>query len=240
MLLLAFEAAGPGTSTALLEVGADGQPRVLGVRHDPARGAGDRLIPLIQSLLDARGVSMSAIGGLAVDRGPGGFTGVRTAVAAARGLVLALGCPLIAVTRFETLASLLDPAPDQVVAVAIDGGRGRVQIQAFEGEVEPLGAPRTVAPERGLEGIPRPLRLTGSAAQLVVESTADHRGVEVVASDADAGSVGRLAARRLHAGLAPVRPFTLEPLYLRPPDAVPPRRRHERPDPPPAHARAQT
>ena len=240
MLLLAFEAAGPGTSVALLEVGADGPARVLDLRHDAARGAGDRLIPLIQATLGSGRAAFSDVGALAVDRGPGGFTGVRTAVAAARGLALALRCPLIAITRFQVLASVHAPGPDEVVAVAIDGGRGRVQLQAFAFDLEPLAPPLAVAPERGLEGLPRPLRLTGSGAQLLVEAASDRRGVEVVASDADAGSVGRLAARRLHAGLAQVQPFTLEPLYLRPPDAVPPRRRHERPDPPPAHARAQT
>lgn len=68
------------------------------------KGQAERLIPLLELVLSEAAMDWSDVAALAVGTGPGNFTGVRIAVAAARGLALGLGVPAIGVTRLEALA----------------------------------------------------------------------------------------------------------------------------------------
>ena len=74
-------------------------------RLSAARGQADHLIGLIDELLGAAGCDYAALGALAVNCGPGSFTGLRSVVAAARGLALAAGLPVVGVSSLEALAA---------------------------------------------------------------------------------------------------------------------------------------
>ena len=88
------------------------------------RGQAERLLPMVEELLVEAGIGWDAVGGIAVCTGPGNFTGLRVAVAAARGLALALGVPAVGVSRLEVLGA----RPGVTVATIADK-RGRfVQI----------------------------------------------------------------------------------------------------------------
>ena len=69
------------------------------------RGQAERLLPMLEEMLAEAGVGWRDLDGIGVVTGPGNFTGVRLAVAAARGLALALGIPAVGVTVFEALAA---------------------------------------------------------------------------------------------------------------------------------------
>lgn len=98
-------------------------------RHEPMdKGQAERLIPLVEELLTQAGLTFPDLDAIAVGTGPGNFTGVRIAVAAARGLALSLGIPAIGVTRLEALAHGL-PRPLWVVE---DAKRGEVYAQRFD------------------------------------------------------------------------------------------------------------
>jgi tRNA threonylcarbamoyl adenosine modification protein YeaZ len=90
-------------------------------------------------MLAEAGAGWRDLGGIGVVTGPGNFTGVRLAVAAARGLALALGVPAVGVSTFEALA---DGKRETTVTLA--DGRGRFS-QAFRDGV-PV-APPAPAPE---------------------------------------------------------------------------------------------
>ena len=92
------------------------------------KGQAERLIPLAEQLLAEAGLTFADLDAIAVGTGPGNFTGVRIAVAAARGLALSLGIPAIGVTRLEALAHGL-PRPLWVVE---DAKRGEVYAQRFD------------------------------------------------------------------------------------------------------------
>lgn len=99
-LILAFDTAAAHCAAAL--VSGD---RVLAERDEPmARGQAERLVPLLEELLAETGRAWGDLDGLGVVTGPGNFTGLRLAVAAARGLALGLGIPAVGVTVFEALA----------------------------------------------------------------------------------------------------------------------------------------
>jgi tRNA threonylcarbamoyladenosine biosynthesis protein TsaB len=94
------------------------------------KGQAERLVPMLEEMLAEAGIGWSDLRALAVGTGPGNFTGVRIAVAAARGLALALGIPAVGVTRLEALAFGL-PRP---VIVLEDAKRGQVYVQLFAPE----------------------------------------------------------------------------------------------------------
>jgi tRNA threonylcarbamoyladenosine biosynthesis protein TsaB len=63
----------------------------------------EQLIPAIENLLAKNGLAYQNLTAIAVCTGPGSFTGLRIGLAAAKGLQLALGIPLIGVTSLEAV-----------------------------------------------------------------------------------------------------------------------------------------
>lgn len=100
MKILAVETATSCQSVAVLD-GA----RVLARSDEDAGGAhARRLVPTIDRLLKASGVTLPGLEGLAVSIGPGSFTGLRVGLATMMGLRAATGLPLAAVPTLEALA----------------------------------------------------------------------------------------------------------------------------------------
>ncbi|HRO10559.1 tRNA (adenosine(37)-N6)-threonylcarbamoyltransferase complex dimerization subunit type 1 TsaB [Amaricoccus sp.] len=99
-LVLAFDTAAARCAAALVRGDA-----LLARRVEPMdRGQAERLLPMLEELLAEAGVAWPDLDGIGVVTGPGNFTGVRLAVAAARGLALSLGIPAVGVSVFEALA----------------------------------------------------------------------------------------------------------------------------------------
>ncbi|WP_439580299.1 tRNA (adenosine(37)-N6)-threonylcarbamoyltransferase complex dimerization subunit type 1 TsaB [Elioraea sp.] len=153
---------------------------------------------------------------VAVTIGPGSFTGVRAALALARGIALGAGIPLIPVTTGEALAAA---APDGPVLAAIDSRRGHIFLMPF---TVTDGLPHlTAAPTAWRPGEPPPpiARIVGDAAPTL------RTGAEATLPAAH--DVARVALARLKGTLAPL---DAAPLYIDPPAVRPP------PPPPPAPA----
>ena len=119
--ILAFDTSAAHCAAALL------LPDRVILRDEPMeKGQAERLVPLLEELLAEGGIGWADLKALAVGTGPGNFTGVRIAVAAARGLALGLKIPAIGVTRLEALAHGL-PRP---LVVIEDAKRGLADIEA--------------------------------------------------------------------------------------------------------------
>jgi Inactive homolog of metal-dependent proteases, putative molecular chaperone len=86
MLTLALDTANDRIAVALA-----GEGREVARVEILSRGHAERLFPLLDELLTEAGTEIGRVGRIAVNVGPGSFTGIRIAVAAARGLGLALG-----------------------------------------------------------------------------------------------------------------------------------------------------
>ena len=168
------------------------------------RGQAERLLPMLEEVLAEGGARWRDLEVIGVGTGPGNFTGIRVAVAAARGLALSLRRPAEGVSLTESHAAGRDviaclPAPRGAVVL----GRGAA--------LHRLDAEEIDAPERWPAGWDAPL--TGPAAAGIAAATG-----RAVAAPADwLVELGRIAARRA----APGRPRPV-PLYLRPADAAPP------------------
>lgn len=121
-------------------------------------GHGQRILVLINSLLDEAGIDLSALDALAFGRGPGGFTGVRMATGVIQGLSLGLDLPVVAVS---SLAALAQGAADELgfrdVLAAIDARMNEVYWGVYRvadnGLVKAVGEER-VAPPGALEAPP--------------------------------------------------------------------------------------
>jgi tRNA threonylcarbamoyladenosine biosynthesis protein TsaB len=212
MRILAFDCAGAGCAAALL---ADGT--TLAARSVVAeRGHAQLLIPLLSDLLDEAGLAFADIDRFAVTTGPGSFTGIRVALAAAHGLRLGTGKPIVGVTVFEAMAAAMRAVPSRLL-VAIDSRRAELFVQLFDAAGAPATEPAMLRPETVAAWAgPGELTLTGDAARLVAPHLAGmvDNPSEDWAAQADPVVVAQLAAGRA-TGPAPA------PFYLRAPDAVP-------------------
>ncbi|MEL6329038.1 MAG: tRNA (adenosine(37)-N6)-threonylcarbamoyltransferase complex dimerization subunit type 1 TsaB [Planctomycetota bacterium] len=84
-------------------------------RHD------DDLMPAIDRLTRRHDLDPSSLGRVAVSTGPGGFTGLRVAVATAKAMSLATGCETVAVPTAMVAARSLGFGVDAVVCLASKG-----------------------------------------------------------------------------------------------------------------------
>ena len=122
-LIFAFDTTAAHCAAALLS-GED----VLGVRVDlMAKGQAEHLMGMLAEVLADHGLAWSDLTAIGVGTGPGNFTGIRIAVAAARGIALGLGIPAIGVTGFEAAGYGL-PRP---VRIAILAPRGMAYVQTL-------------------------------------------------------------------------------------------------------------
>jgi tRNA threonylcarbamoyladenosine biosynthesis protein TsaB len=97
--LLAFDTS---TERLALALQAPGGPWCV----DSAGGAlsSSALLPQAQMLLARAGLHMADLGFIAFGRGPGAFTGLRTACAVAQGLAYGIGCPVVPIDSLLVVA----------------------------------------------------------------------------------------------------------------------------------------
>ncbi|MGH9094232.1 MAG: tRNA (adenosine(37)-N6)-threonylcarbamoyltransferase complex dimerization subunit type 1 TsaB [Acidimicrobiales bacterium] len=121
MIVLAIDTATPQVGVALR--GDDGP---IGSFHaSQGRRHGEVLAPAIQELCCHTGVALADVGLVAVDVGPGLFTGLRVGLATAKALAAALSLPALGITSPEVLARPHRRAGAAVAAV-VDVRRGEV------------------------------------------------------------------------------------------------------------------
>jgi tRNA threonylcarbamoyladenosine biosynthesis protein TsaB len=194
-------------------------------------GHAQALLPMIDRVMQSAGVPPTALDGVAVSVGPGGFTGIRVGLGAAHGIALALQVRLIGVTSFiAVVAAPTDGvgAPGAVL-VALDSRRDDLYVQLFDRvTAEPLTAPAAVLPEALADYIAgsvgaAPLLVAGDMADAASAVLRGHFDIAIAGGSApDARGVLAAALRQIERDPAggPARP-----LYLRPPDVTLPKQR---------------
>jgi tRNA threonylcarbamoyladenosine biosynthesis protein TsaB len=81
---------------------------------------------VVMSVLEVTGLGFGDLDCIAVDVGPGLFTGIRVGVAAAKGFAVALGVPVVGLTSLEILASACRATGDHDAVGVVDLRRGEV------------------------------------------------------------------------------------------------------------------
>jgi tRNA threonylcarbamoyladenosine biosynthesis protein TsaB len=211
--VLAFDCSTSSCSAAVRSAG-----RLLARRAAAMeRGHAEALMPMIAGVLADAGLSWSDIELVGVTVGPGTFTGLRIGLAAARGIALASGRPVVGVTTCEAIAHAV-PAEERrgrTVLVAVESKRADIFVQPFSADLLPLADPLAVLPQAAAVLIDGPVLLAGDAAHRILAHRPD-AGLCLAAQAADAAVIAALAETRFAGGggLPPV------PLYLRPPDVT--------------------
>lgn len=226
MLVLALDTALGAASAALLDSAAD---RILARRSEPMeRGHAERLIPLAAEICAEAGVAPGACRRFVATVGPGSFTGLRVAIAAARGMALAAGGEAVGVTTLEALQEpYLAAAEPLVVCAAIDARHGHVYAALADHDRRTILPPRYLpAAEAAALAAAQPVALVGSGAEAVLAAWPDGTSAPAVLDGTafpDIAVVARLGAAR-SPGDAPCRPLYLKAVDAKPQASAPGRR----------------
>ncbi len=212
MICLAFEFTSDRRSVAI----SDGDQRMLSqVVHD--RGRTTPVFHLIDQALAEAQVARASIERLAISIGPGSYTGIRLAIAAAQGWHLATGIDVVAVDTFEALLRQTQrPAVAGPRVLCVNAQRQEFAVREWDGqgwtgplhlESAELLLQRIIAgkavfgPDLGtwIRGLPS----TSTSSELAARADA----LEAYPQASDVALLG--------ANADPVPPETLAPVYLR-------------------------
>lgn len=189
----------------------------------------ERLMSAVDALCRLSGRDPSTLAGIAIAVGPGGFTGVRTSLSAAKTIAQSLDKPLVGVTTLEALA---EQAPGLgLVAPMVDARRGDVfggLYRKHPDHLEPLLEPALASAPEWAERVtsvagPEPVAFIGDGAAANPEAVLGRwpcGHFEPAMHLLRAAAVATLGAKRVAEGRVD-DPMTLLPEYLRAPSAVP-------------------
>ncbi len=135
MNILAFD-----TSTETMSVALLARGQVFEQTGPGGALASTTLIPAIQSLMATASLSMAELDAIAFGRGPGSFTGLRTACAVAQGLAFGANIPVLPVNTLLIVAEEARHAAGNSGADGADGADGANGAYGVAGVVSMLDA----------------------------------------------------------------------------------------------------
>jgi tRNA threonylcarbamoyl adenosine modification protein YeaZ len=205
-----------GRTSAALAMGP-GAP-LLVRRLAPGEPQAEGLMPLIKALMEEAGAQFASLSRIAISTGPGGFSGIRTGVAAARGLGLAAGVPVVGTSSFQIMAAAFEREEPVTGAygIAAPAGVSAVFCQILGAGRAPVTEVVALAhAETGAFFDGRVESVAGPAAGPLSEAGYICAAVKRPGLFPDAETLARMAP-----DLDPKRDLP-SPYYVRPPDARP-------------------
>ncbi len=222
MLILGIESATGRVGCAL--AGNEGVLASTEVTGD--RRHAETLAPAIEFTCAQAGVGLDELAAVAVDVGPGLFTGLRVGVATAKALAGALRIPMIGLSSLDLLAFPARFSARRIGAV-VDARRGEVfsaWYRQVPGGVQRIREPQLCSPEdlcSELLAVAEECLLVGDGAVRYRGRLAEVDHVEVEGHGSAHPATAALVelAHALAMREEWVQPEQIAPLYLRPPDA---------------------
>lgn len=220
MIILAIECATKAASVALLSDEVTAGEIYLGAGRHHA----ETVLQSLDALLQLAGKKIRDVDLLACTTGPGSFTGVRIGIATAKGLALAAGKPIIAVSTLEALAMNLSFSA-RLIAPLLDARKNQVYAGLYR--IKEDGLPGALADDylgdmdAALQRIPK------ENVDFIGDGALKHRQAILECNPAAgffdawkfneplASSVGLAALGRCRQGCKEDDPYSLLPTYLR-------------------------
>ena len=215
--ILAIEASANQLSIAIMvngEVVAERQ-------HLAAYGHAVGIVPLTIETLEDVGMTFDAITHVAAGCGPGSFTGIRVALAAAKGFCIAYNATGVGVSGMQALAyAATQAAPSMTTPclVLADTRRGPLYAQIFDATAKPMG----IIFESSIQQLPHLIDTEVAGLDLRVIGTdrmaaADRltmAGITVEVPDIDGVPSASMVARVANEQITKNQISSLQPLYL--------------------------
>ena len=222
MLVLGVETATPQVGVAI-----GGHEGVIASFHTARdRRHAETLAPAIEFLCNQTKIDLQEIGVVAVDIGPGLFTGLRVGLATAKSIAHACKVPMIGISSLD-LAAFPARFSDRLIVSTVDARRGEIFYATYRktaGGIQRISDPHVDQPENvanQLSAQGEDCLVVGDGAQRYAEVFTDMKGVEIGQEGfrfPNAGSLVELAhPKALREEF--VAPAEVTPLYLRAPDA---------------------
>lgn len=220
MLILGIE-----TATQQVSVALGGHEGVIGLL-EIARGRrhAEILVPAIDFLCTQADIGLDEIGLVAVDVGPGLFTGMRVGLATGKALAQALRVPMIGISSLDLLA-FPHRRSDRVVVPVVDARKGEVFYAMYRqvpGGLQQVAAARAATVDELVADLlarSQEALCVGDGALRYRDEICDgfHCDVADEAHPSAAPLVQLAHAKALREEWS--KPAEIQPLYLRPPDA---------------------
>jgi tRNA threonylcarbamoyladenosine biosynthesis protein TsaB len=177
-----------------------------------------QLTPRLVTALADLNLGLDALSGVAVSLGPGSYTGLRVALAVAKGLVLARGLDLVGIPTLDVVAAAQDRDSRPLVAV-LQAGRGRICVATYRWHEgwQQREAPRLTTWDDLVPQIDRPVLFCGEVEKRGAEALKPLGDQAVILPPARrlrrAGFLAELAWKRIRLGEIDA-PEGLVPIYL--------------------------
>ncbi|HEV7578547.1 MAG TPA: tRNA (adenosine(37)-N6)-threonylcarbamoyltransferase complex dimerization subunit type 1 TsaB [Caldimonas sp.] len=213
--LIAFD-----TATERMTVALRHRERVFAHDGEGGARASATLLPAILALLAEAGIALADLDAIAFGRGPGAFTGLRTACSVAQGLAFGAGRPVLPIDSLLAVAedargdaaslrlwALIDARMDQIYAAEYehDASRWTTRVAPFLTDCDALAARWRAAP---------PAAIAGNAIGAFGARLKTGEATLFAAATPSALALLRLAAQGWADGVA-VDPALALPLYVR-------------------------
>jgi tRNA threonylcarbamoyladenosine biosynthesis protein TsaB len=200
-LILALDTSTAACTAALLE--RDGT--IVASRDEViGRGHAERLVPLIEEMLDGHVPAKILVG-----VGPGSFTGLRVGIAAAHGMAIGWSIPLSGMNSLALLAASAPPGEGKIAA-AMAGGHGELFVQTFDRKKFSASGPiLSLTPKAAAMKVDAPL-VVGSGAEALVDARHSGEAIALLPTATRALALPEL-----------LRSLECKPIYARAPDARP-------------------
>jgi len=215
-VILALEASADQASAAIWRADGRHWQEVHAARH----GHAAVVTELARRVMEQAGVTATSLTHIAAGRGPGSFTGIRVALAGAKGFALASGGAGIGISclaAMEHAVRLHRPEyGERRLLATADTRRGSYFCQIFDPALKTARSIQDVTPESGQQ-TPEDWQgavVIGPGAAALVAAFPDRAMMALQdVPPVDALQIAELAAHRLRTGLAAER---LTPLYVAP------------------------
>lgn len=187
------------------------------------------LMPMISQVLADAAITVDALDALAVNAGPGSFTGVRIGVATVKGLAFAHNIPCVSVSTLACMAEGVAGMPGEAVVACVMDARCRQVYSALftlqDGQVQRMTPDEAISIDElqtRLKNVECPIILVGDGSEMCYTILKEELPTVSLAPLAlryqNASATAVVAARCLEAGET-VSADKLLPLYLRLPQA---------------------